>query len=217
MAYSKDSLIGRSLESTDYTLGALTHLRLSSRARFVLHGLGTALAPHFRCVHHAFRAHATERPSALALEHGTQTLCYGGLDARSDALAHILRARGVRPGSRVCLLVQRSIAMVIGILAVLKAGASYVPLDGGIVTDMALRFILKDSEAKLVLCLDAFGHRVPGDVPQISLDAFMRSETALNAEFGPLFDMSAPSDEAYVIYTSGEVFRCVDNFYSLLI
>ncbi|KAN0090673.1 hypothetical protein V8E55_004239 [Tylopilus felleus] len=179
---------------------SVKRLSVPDRARFVLYGVGPHYNPFLECVHHAFSEHVRNRPEAIAVEHGRESISYQHLDRCSNELARTLRTRGVCPGQRVCLLVQRSIAMVVAILAVLKAGASYVPLDGGIVTDKSLDFILNDSGAYFVLCLPAFRHRVPPHLQVISLENCLSPR---DDQFHPVLDHSIGEHELYVIYTSG--------------
>ncbi len=187
---------------------ALQDLSPEDQLLFAKFGLGNTLTPPFSCVHHAFEHHAFSQPSAIAVEHLGNTITYGDLDRVSNGLANELRSLGVKPGSRVCLLVQRSIAMVVGILAVMKAGGQYVPLDGGIVTDSTLNFVLEDSDASVVLALKDYAHRVPLNSSRHVLtleDAIARLEQDADLCMKPS-DLSSPGDGVYVIYTSGEPF-----------
>ncbi|MFV8661143.1 AMP-binding protein, partial [Ralstonia pseudosolanacearum] len=74
-------------------------------------------------------AQAARTPDAIAVEHGASTLSYRELDRQANRLAHRLIAQGVVPDARVGLCVERGLPMVIGVLGILKAGGSYVPLD----------------------------------------------------------------------------------------
>jgi non-ribosomal peptide synthetase component F len=113
---------------------ALASLSPEHRRLFASYGFGDAIDRPFECVHHAFEFHAAQQPHQIAVEHLADSISYGDLNSSANMLAARLRRRGVGRGSRVCLLVQRSIPMVVGILAALKAGAAYVPLDATIVT-----------------------------------------------------------------------------------
>jgi non-ribosomal peptide synthetase component F len=186
--------------TNDNIYSTLPTLSPSDRARFILYGIGAAIPKPFDIVHHAFAARAAATPSAIAVEHKGDTITYERLDRLSTILAAALRARGVQPGKRVCLLVQRSIAMIVGIIAIHKAGASYIPLDGGIVTNQTLGTILEDSGAALVLCTPEYEHRVPANTAHLSLDSFL-VDPSIPLPY--VEDLSRPSDEAYVIYTSG--------------
>lgn len=98
--------------------------------------------------------------------------------------------------------------MVIGILAVLKAGGQYVPLDGGIVTQSTFEFIVEDSDASVILVLQEFAHRASKLVDRrvVVLDSEDAIATAVrNAQnHSKPDDLSSPDDGIYVIYTSGK-------------
>lgn len=118
----------------DASSPALSHLSPRDRELFVKYGRGKPIASPLPCVHHAFAHNAALHPDNVAVEHLGEAITYYQLDRRADALACTLRAAGVVRGTRVCLLVQRSIAMIVGIMAVLKAGGAYVPLDGSLIS-----------------------------------------------------------------------------------
>src|SRR5438046_2891585 len=82
-------------------------------------------------LHELFERQADSRPDHLAVECGDQRLTYAELERRANQLARLLRARGIERGSCVALLLPRSAEMIVAILAVLKTGAAYVPLDPG--------------------------------------------------------------------------------------
>src|SRR5690606_40899767 len=76
-----------------------------------------------------FERTCDDRPGATALECDGETLSYQALDERANQLAHHLVAAGLRPGARVGILVPRSVGMYVSVLAVLKVGAAFVPID----------------------------------------------------------------------------------------
>ncbi|EJD44029.1 nonribosomal peptide synthetase 12 [Auricularia subglabra TFB-10046 SS5] len=180
----------------------ISHLTPLDRDLFVHFGFGERRAAPFTCIHAAFEHHARLQPDAIAVEHLDQSISYAALNARADKLACRLRTLGIRPGARVCLLVQRSIPMVVGILATLKAGGAYVPLDGGIVTDSTLEHVLNDSGAVLVLALRDFTHRVASHRVICIEDVI--EEDLNTAAAHPVENLSSTIDPIYIIYTSGE-------------
>lgn len=113
---------------------------------------GPTISVPYDTVHDAFRAQAEAHPSQTAVVDFTgHSVSYGELDRLSVQLSVRLRAEGVGSGARVCLLIERSIAQTVAIMAVLRAGATYVPLDGCIVTDDTLASILEDAQPAFTL------------------------------------------------------------------
>lgn len=196
-----------------HILQSLDGLSPEDQILFTKFASGGSQKTRFSCIHHAFEFHATTQPSAVAVEHLGSSITYGELDLKANALAHELRALGVIPGVRVCLLVQRSIPMVVGILAVLKAGGQYVPLDGGIVTQSTLDFVLEDSGASVVLALGEFAHRVNASSRRrvLLLEDTIGRISQSGSNCAKLHDLSTPEDGVYIIYTSGESTRSTCN------
>ena len=160
-----------------------------------------AAYPAESCIHELFEAQAARTPDATAVVSETETRTYAELNARANRLAHHLRAVGVGPGVRVGLFVERSPAMVEGILGVLKAGGVFVPLDPGYPADR-LAYMLADSAPAVVLAQKHVRDRIRTDVPVLELDgdaSAWADRPATNPERGAL----TPSHPAYVTYTSG--------------
>ncbi|QQQ40696.1 enterobactin synthase subunit F [Stenotrophomonas maltophilia] len=134
-------------------------------------------------------------PHAPALVSGDTTLDYATLEARSFALAAQLRAMAVGPGSVVAVALPRSLELVIALVAVLRAGAAYLPLDLAH-PDERLARILSSAQPACVLAAAEVSARMDG-VPVLAPDQW----TALS--FAAPWADPAPSDAAYVIYTSG--------------
>jgi len=151
------------------------------------------------CVHELVAAAARHTPDAVAVESVGEQLTYGALQDRVAALAAVLAAHGVGPGQRVGVCVTRSCTMVVALLAVLTAGAAYVPLDPRYPPDR-LRHMLTGSGARLVLATAATTGLVPaGGWHVLDLDGDAES---LEPVAGPR--AAVPADgPAYVIYTSG--------------
>ncbi|KAJ3854453.1 nonribosomal peptide synthetase 12 [Lentinula lateritia] len=182
----------------------LQSLSVSDRVSFMEFGFGDIVVPPFQCVHHAFASHAASSPVNIAVEDFAENITYAELDRKSTCLSVRLRSLGVGRHSRVCLLVERSIPMVIGILGIMKAGAAYVPLDGNVVSESTLHHVLQDSSATAILAFRKFASRLESSaVPAIYLDEF-KCECLVTSECKNHFnDLSVAEDSVYVIYTSG--------------
>jgi amino acid adenylation domain-containing protein len=153
------------------------------------------------CLHRLFEAQAEQAASATALVFESESISYGELNRRANRLAHHLRALGVGPEVRVCLLLERSVEMIVGILAILKAGGAYVPLDPTYPAER-LAFLLDDSGAHVCLTTRSFLEQHPAhNVASVCLDADGEVIDA-QPEHNPA-GTSGPDNLAYVIYTSG--------------
>lgn len=100
--------------------------------------------PRDKCIHELFEAEAAKTPDAVAVIFGDRRLTYAELNTKANQLAHYLRELGVKPDDRVAICVERSLEMVVSLLAVLKAGGAYVPLDLAYPAER-LAFMLNDS------------------------------------------------------------------------
>ena len=158
--------------------------------------------PNDQCLHHLIEEQAARAPQAIAVTYREQTMSYGELNARANQTAHKLIASGVRPDVRVGLAVERSLEMLVGLLAILKAGGAYVPLDPSYPRER-LAYMINDSGIDLLLTQSHLLGRlpVPDSVRSLVLDAD-RSSLAGYSERNPQVTMSA-DNLAYLIYTSG--------------
>ncbi|WP_051450882.1 non-ribosomal peptide synthetase [Actinospica robiniae] len=157
-----------------------------------------------RLAHEAFEARAAADPDAVAVVDDGSRLGYGELNARANRLAHHLRALGVGPEVLVGVCAERSVEQVIALLAVIKAGGGYVPLDPTLPAER-LAFILEQIEAPIVLCDPSGRSALPaGPARLIAL-----ADPAPWAEM-PATDPVRTADPAgtcYVVYTSGSTGR----------
>ncbi|MBG7275407.1 pyoverdine non-ribosomal peptide synthetase PvdD, partial [Pseudomonas aeruginosa] len=147
-----------------------------------------------------FEEQARQRPQAVALILDEQRLSYGELNARANRLAHCLIARGVGADVPVGLALERSLDMLVGLLAILKAGGAYLPLDPA-APEERLAHILDDSGVRLLLTQ---GHLLEHLPRQTGVEVLAIDGLVLDgyAESDPLTTLSA-DNLAYVIYTSG--------------
>ena len=160
-----------------------------------------------RCVHELFEEQVARTPDAVAVVHDRRTLTYSQLNEAANRLAHHLRAQGVRPDERVAICVERSLEMLIGLLAILKAGGAYVPLDPIYPLDR-MAHMLEDSAPVAVLAhgstravLDRAMAGILARPAVVDLDDAWTDLSSANpgrAEIG-----LTSKHLAYVIYTSG--------------
>jgi amino acid adenylation domain-containing protein len=161
------------------------------------------------CVHELFETHAAAAPDAVAAIYEDERLSYGELNARANRLAQHLRALGVQPDTRVGLCLEPSVDLIVAVMAVLKAGGAYLPLDPAYPLER-LRYLLDDGAPAAVLTQPTVPHAVQellrsardGSVPVIDVVADGARWSDLpdaNPERGAL----TPDHLAYVIHTSG--------------
>jgi amino acid adenylation domain-containing protein len=145
-----------------------------------------------------FEARAAQTPNSESVVAGEERLTYRELNARANRLAHALRQKGAQRNDIVGLVVERNADVAIGILAILKAGAAYLPLDPDYPRDR-LSFVVDDAKARLVLASSKVGASL-----QLEGAECLDIATAGNGLPDTNPDVaSAPADLAYVIYTSG--------------
>jgi amino acid adenylation domain-containing protein len=155
-------------------------------------------------LHDLVLAQAAARPEAEALVHDGTTLSYGDLAARSGRLASRLRALGVGPEQPVAIVLERSFEMGVGLLAILRAGGAYLPLDPKYPRER-LAAMLEDSGAQVVLTPSRLASLLPAAGTRlVRLDAMETADIGARCEQGPAAFSESP---AYVIYTSGSTGR----------
>ncbi|MCC7249423.1 MAG: amino acid adenylation domain-containing protein, partial [Lysobacter sp.] len=190
-------------------IDAIDTLPPAERERIVVRWNRTARDyPRDLCVQQLFEHQVARAPQAIALIRGDESLSYAELNARSNRLAHHLIAAGVSPGRRIAICVERSVAMVVAVLAALKAGAAYLPLDPTYPRER-LAYQLGDAQVALLLA-DAIGRDALGDAlradgapPVLAIDdeAAWKDESSRDTDPRSLgLDADAA---AYMIYTSG--------------
>ncbi|QKW05281.1 amino acid adenylation domain-containing protein [Streptomyces sp. NA04227] len=152
-------------------------------------------------IHQCFEARAASGPDAEALRFEGESLTYGELNARANQLAHKLRGMGVGPDVLVGVCLERSVELVVGLLAVLKAGGAYVPLDPGYPT-ARLTYMLDDAKVPVLLTQ----RHVLQALPPVGATTLCVEELRAELAGEPATDPGVELDGdnlAYVIYTSG--------------
>ncbi|RMP55440.1 Syringopeptin synthetase C, partial [Pseudomonas syringae pv. atrofaciens] len=158
-------------QSPSLALDSLPTLPVDEREQLLVQFNDTALDyPQQQTIHGLFEAQVERTPEALAVVHGEQRLTYRELNEQANRLAHALRKQGVQPDSRVGICVERGAEMVVGLLAILKAGGGYVPLDPAYPAER-IAYMLQDSAPAAVLAHTATqGLLADVSVPVINLD-----------------------------------------------
>src|SRR5450830_454108 len=201
MQTALESLVGALEQSPAKALDSLSILPAAEREQLLFGLNDTALDyPRQQTIHGLFEAQVERTPDILAVVHGEQRLSYRELNEQANRLAHTLRKQGVRPDSRVGICVERGTEMVVGLLAILKAGGGYVPLDPAYPVER-IAYMLQDSAPAAVLVQSATQDLLAGvSVPLINLDqGTWQDESVRNPEVPGL----TSAHLAYLIYTSG--------------
>ncbi|MBH1908942.1 amino acid adenylation domain-containing protein, partial [Serratia marcescens] len=148
------------------------------------------------CAHVLFEQWVQRTPDAVAVVNDRDSLSYAQLNAHANQLAHQLIAQGVRPGDRVATSLERSVSLVIAQLAILKAGAAYVPLDPHLPVARQA-WIIGDSGASLILCDRDIDREIAGEIACLRIDRLRQN---------PTHDPAVPragGAPVYIMYTSG--------------
>ncbi len=152
-------------------------------------------------VHNLFERTARRVPDRVAIECAGRSLTYGQLNAKANRLANYLRECGVQPGSCVGICLDRSLDLIVGLLAILKSAAAYVPMDPSYPAER-LAWMMEDAGISLLLTQAGFqqGLSRPG-MKTVCLDTEWKAIEQANNDDPGVF--VSPSSLAYVIYTSG--------------
>ena len=154
-------------------------------------------------VHAAFEAQVDRAPGAVAVRSAGHAMSYGELEAHANRVAHVLRSRGVGPGMAVGVCLARSRETIVAVLGILKAGATYVPLEPAYPADR-LRFMLQVTATALVIADSEHVARIPaGDWSALVLDGPEARAEVAAAPIARLDVVAGPGTRAYVMFTSG--------------
>lgn len=196
LAASYVALVGQVVAAPDRPLDTLAVMDAAEWERTLAASAGPALDAPTATLNSLFRAQASATPDAVAIRAGNETVSYAQLDARSDAVARGLRARGVRRDERVGICMDRSIDMTVAVLAVLKAGGAYVPIDPEYPAARK-RYMTDNAEIRTVVVTP----RTRAALGDISGECVELPSLEVPS-VAPLPDVE-PDALAYVIYTSG--------------
>ena len=187
----------------DHKIGELSLLSAEEKS-WLVDDLNRTAVPydHDQFVFSLFSKRAAEQPNAVAVQHDGQTLSYGELETRSNQLALYLQMVLPDPGQRIAILVERSLNMIVALLAVMKAGHTYVPMDPAHPEPRLLQTLDIARIGGLICDGDDMARLASKDIPVIRLDQDAKaigSMTGLALKTLPV-DTTA---SAYIIFTSG--------------
>ncbi|MFM7479110.1 MAG: condensation domain-containing protein, partial [Microcystis aeruginosa] len=157
--------------------------------------------PFHQCVHHLFEEQASRTPDAVAVVFEGQELTYQELNIQANQLAHYLQSLGVNSEVLVGIYLERSLLVIVGLLAVLKAGGAYIPLDPDY-PQQRLTYMAEDAQISLLLTQESLLDSLPAeDVGVIVLDKLAEKLTVQSPE-NPLSEV-VPENLLCLLYTSG--------------
>ncbi|MFB6499508.1 lichenysin non-ribosomal peptide synthetase LicA [Bacillus haynesii] len=189
-------------ENPDARLSELSLLNEAEKRRIVQKWNETKLAvPQDKTVHELFEAQALRTPERGAAVYNGVKWTYKELNARANRLARLLIKKGARPEQRIGIMVKPSLEMTAGVLAILKAGAAYVPIDPGYPAER-IGYVLKDSGAELLLTQTNIAVPEEFSGETLLLDSILSEEITNDDEVNPQAG-TQPNNLAYLIYTSG--------------
>ncbi|HCY85515.1 MAG TPA: non-ribosomal peptide synthetase [Desulfobacteraceae bacterium] len=188
-------------ENPDREISSLPLLTAKDRRIMLTEWNDTATDYPKTCLHRLIEDRVDDTPDAAALISGTMQLTYGQLNARTNQVGRYLQKLGVAPGTRVAICMERSPEMVIGLLGIMKAGGTYVPVDPEYPEDR-IRYMLEDTQAPLLVTQEKLLDRLPTHAAKpVCLD---REWDAVSREDeANIKSCVTPDDLAYIIYTSG--------------
>ncbi len=161
--------------------------------------------PREKALHELFEQQVERTPHAIAVEYEGRRLTYEELNRKANQLAHHLRGMGVGPEVRVGLSVERSLEMVVGMLGILKAGGSYVPLEAGYPAER-VEWMKREAGVAVLVAQEKLAEELPAGVePVVSVDGEWET-IARQPESNPEVGVGG-GNLAYVMYTSGSTGR----------
>ncbi len=187
--------------TTHTPLSAISILQETEREQLLIDWNATKAAiPHYQNIHQFIEEQVTSQPFAIALTFDGQSITYQTLNFKANQLARYLQNRIIGPESLVGIYIERSLEMIVAMLAVLKAGAAYVPIDSRYPVER-IEQVLNDAKPKIILTQQSLQAALPVNAERFCLDTQYREiegESTKN-----LNCVTSPDNLAYVIYTSG--------------
>jgi amino acid adenylation domain-containing protein len=202
MAGHLQTLLEGIVADAEQRLSRLPLLSADERHRLLVEwNATTAPYPDDQCIHYIFETRVARTPDAVAVVCGDESLTYHELNRRANQVAHYLQRLGIGPEVLVGLCIERSLAMMVGLLGILKAGAAYLPLDPTYPPER-LACMLMDAQPPVMLTQEHLVAGLPAhDAHMVCLDTHWPTITQYSDD-NPVSGATA-DNAAYVLYTSG--------------
>ncbi|MFQ6026842.1 MAG: amino acid adenylation domain-containing protein [Dehalococcoidia bacterium] len=195
-------MLGAMAENLDRKLSDLPILTEAEQQQLITQGQQRGASfPESECLHRLFEGQAARTPDSIAVSYQGETISYRELNQRTNRLAHQLQRQGIVPDDLVGICLRRSPDLIVGILAILKAGAAYLPLDPDYPGDR-LTFMVRDAGVTTLVSESSLADLYrEWPVATVLVDAPAADDDPAHLE-NPVSSV-APANLAYVIYTSG--------------
>ncbi|MFA4133149.1 MULTISPECIES: edeine biosynthesis hybrid PKS-NRPS EdeI [unclassified Brevibacillus] len=192
-------ILEQMVEDPEQLIGKMSMLAVEERMLLIEHWNDTSLEySREKTVVQLFEEVAEKEPNALAVSCGDKKVTYAELNKRANQVARLMKQHSVTADTCVGLLTNRSVEMMVGLMAILKAGAAFVPIDPHY-PEERISYVLENSMTPLVLTHDTLAEKQWGSVVRVDVND-PRIETEDDSNLPP---QATPGDLAYVIYTSG--------------
>ncbi|MBW4670971.1 MAG: amino acid adenylation domain-containing protein [Cyanomargarita calcarea GSE-NOS-MK-12-04C] len=157
--------------------------------------------PRNKCIHELFEEQVKRNPEAVAVVFAGQQMTYGELNTKANQLAHYLRSLGVETEVPAGIYLERSLEMIVSVIAILKAGGVYLPLDPSYPLDR-LEFMLFDAQVPVLIAMSALKENLPNHTAKVICLDSEKLAIAQQSPENPI-NQTHPHNLAYIIYTSG--------------
>ncbi|RAP29427.1 Bacitracin synthetase 3 (BA3) [Brevibacillus laterosporus] len=193
------NIVVQVIENPDVLLKDITILTEQEKQQLVVaYNNTTSEYPHSKTIYELFEEQVAKTPHQLAAVCLEEQITYQELNETSNQLAHLLREKGVTVDSVVSIMVEHSLELVVGILAILKSGATYLPIDPDYPEDR-IQYLLEDSQTTILLTQQKLSHKLDFNGEILYLD----NQELYQGNSANLECVNKTSDLAYIIYTSG--------------
>ncbi|WP_449601895.1 non-ribosomal peptide synthetase, partial [Paenibacillus sp. Marseille-Q9583] len=201
MASHMTELLRGVAENPDQRIGELQLLSKDEAQQILFEWQGQEVEVVEQCLHEQFENQVRRNPEAVAVVYGEERVSYGELNQRANQWAHYLQSQGVGPDDLVGIYMERSVEMLVGLLAVLKAGGAYVPLDPAYPRER-IAYMMEDTQVRVLFTQEKLGGGMPENKATVYYLDQEPTDFPREAVENPVSGVT-PQNLVYAIYTSG--------------